>query len=154
MSTKKRTSRRASSRRGKSRSGNASRIVQGTYNPGMNPFQPPPELRFSSQWKLGDAGAVYEFYAKIMRIEADISEDDWEHEARMAFKEFEQKLRKKYPWVGRVYFTGRSGGWIAVDDPQGKMTESRLLAISKMVQSALAQFKKDIVRAYPRRSKR
>jgi hypothetical protein len=118
----------------------------------MNPWAPIPDVRFETRWKLGDPGAVYEFNVKLYSMGlGTISDVEWEHDVRVAYEEFERALRKKYPWLGPMYFTGRSGGWLAIEDPKGQMTKPRLLAISKAVQAAKAQFKKDMRAAWPRR---
>lgn len=126
------------------------RALRQRYNPGMNPFAPMPKVRFESRWTLGDPHAVYEFNVKIMGLASDASEEQWSWEVDQAREAFEHDLRAKYPWVGSVYFTGRSGGWLAVDDPAGKMTKVKLAAISKMVGAALASFKRHMVEEYPR----
>jgi hypothetical protein len=121
-------------------------------NPGMNPFAPQAQVRLPSDKSLGDAGAVYEFNIKLYRVESNASELEWEEDSRMALEEFEYDLREKYPWIGRMYQTGRSGGWLAVEDPNGKMTKATLKSISKRVEAAKRQFVKDMEQAYPRGS--
>jgi hypothetical protein len=117
---------------------------------GMNPFAPQPRVRFESRWNLGDPGAVYEFNVKIYRLESDASEGDWYHEVQSALEDFQTAVHKKYPWVGDVHFTGRSGGWLAVEDPDGRMTRAKLEAIGKLVGAGLSRFKKHMVSEYPR----
>jgi hypothetical protein len=119
-------------------------------NPGMNPFGPQAQIRLESQWQLGDAGAVYEFNIKLRRVQSSASDVEWEQDVGTALEEFEYELQKKYPWIGRVYTTGRSGGWLAVEDPNGKMTKATLQSMSQMVEAAKRQFVKDMEQAYPR----
>jgi hypothetical protein len=68
----------------------------------------------------------------------------------MAMEAFEDSLRQKYPWIGAMHRTGRSAGWLAIEDPQGKMTKAKLEDIAKRVEAAKRQFKKDMEQAYPR----
>jgi hypothetical protein len=126
-------------------------IVKGSYNPGMNPFAPQPLARFRADGKLGDAGLTYEFNVKIQKIDCEADFVDWDIDRQMAYQDFEEVLRRKYPFFTLEGFTGRSGGWLAIQDPQGRMTEKRLETIQKMVGAALKQFKKDMIAAYPRK---
>jgi hypothetical protein len=121
-------------------------------NPGMNPFVPQAKVRLEDRWRLGDVGAVYEFNIKLGLVEADVSNSQFERDAERALVEFEQKLRQKYPWIGRIYRTGRSGGWLAVEDPKGKMTKAALKSIAERVAAGKRQFVHDMERAWPRRA--
>ena len=163
MASKRRSRRSRSSRRSSShRYGNAvTRTSRGRFqgkrvpagNPGMNPFAPQADVRMHNRWSLGDVGAAYEFNIKIHGVKSDAPEDVWEEDSQMALEEFEAKLRKKYPWIGRMYRTGRSGGWLAIEDPKGKMTKATVEAMSKMVEAAKLRFVKDMEYAYPRRGR-
>lgn len=119
-------------------------------NPGMNPFGPQAQVRLENRWHLGDAGAVYEFNVKLYRVNSDAPEEIWEQDMQAARSELERTLRKKYPWIGPTYFTGRSGGWFAIEDPQGKMTKRALAEIASLVESAKKQFVADMESTYPR----
>lgn len=127
------------------------RYGRAVVNPGMNPFAPQPSVRFPGESKLGDAGVPYEFNVKIMRLESDASEEDYYHEAQRALESFQSAMHAKYPWLGDMHFSGRSGGWLTIEDPQGKMTKPKLAAIRKAVGAALAKFKAHMMKEYPRR---
>jgi len=120
----------------------------------MNPFAPQARVRLEDRWRLGDIGAVYEFNIKLGRVDAECSEAQWEQDARTALDEFEQMLRKKYPWIGNIHTTGRSGGWLAIEDPKGKMTKATLATIAKLVEAGKRQFVKDMEQAWPVRGRR
>ncbi len=117
----------------------------------MNPFAPQARVRLDNQWRLGDTNAVYEFNVKLGRVEATCSQDQWDQDVATSLDEFVQLLKKKYPWVGDVYLTGRSGGWLAVQDPKGKMTKVTLASMAKLVEAARRQFIKDMEQCWPRR---
>jgi len=120
-------------------------------NPGMDPFAPQAQVRLEDKWRLGDAGAVYEFNVKLYRIQSSATEEEWEQDRVLAVEEFETELRNKYPWIGEMYMTGRSAGWFAIEDPEGKMTKKTLEAISGLVEAAKRRFVKDMEEIYPRR---
>lgn len=101
---------------------------------------------------LGDVGAVYEFNVKLGRVEADISDREWEDELSMAQEELRTGLKNKYPWIGETHMAGRSGGWLAVEDPTGKMTKKRLEEMAKYVEAARQRFVSDIEQTHPRGS--
>jgi len=125
----------------------SSRSRKRPYNPGMNPFVPLPSVRYHG--KLGAPGTVYEFNVKLLTMRANITEEQLWDEVRSALATFQVALMKKFPWVGEVYFTGRSAGWLAIQDPKGQMTMARLVAMSKMVEASLDRFKARIVKNYP-----
>ena len=125
-------------------------IVRTTYNPGHNPFAPQPRVRFDGSRKLGDAGVTYEFNVKIQRIESDATQVQWDSEVERSFEGFTEYVRGRWPWLGAVYFTGRSGGWLAIEDPSGRMTGRTLVAIQKQVGLSLQAFKRHMVAEYPR----
>lgn len=118
-------------------------------NPGMNPFAPQAIVRLHDRWRLGDAGAEYEFNVKLRPLRLEIPESEFEQETEMALDAFEQKLRKKYPWIGQMGRTGRSGGWLSIEDPKGKMTKAKLKEIAELVEAGKRQFIKDLRNAYP-----
>ena len=120
-------------------------------NPGMNPFAPQARVRLHDQWRIGDIGAVYEFNVKLGRVESDAPQDVWDQDVWTALDQFKQELRRKYPWIGDMHLTGRSGGWLAIEDPKGKMTKAKLETIAKLVEAGKRQFVKDMEQAYPRR---
>ena len=124
-------------------------IARANYNPGMRPFEKPWGCRFEGE--LGAAGTVYEFNVKIQKIECDCPQDEWDDEVRLRVEEFERMIRRTYKGIGAIYFTGRSAGWLAIEDVDGRMTEDRLNAIDGRVRAALKQFKRDMVATYPRK---
>lgn len=102
-------------------------------------------VRLNSRWQVGDPGAVYEFGVKIYGVNAPgMSEEDWEQEVTIAREEFIEKLRKRYPWIGDSYFTGRTAGWLAIEDPRGKANMRNLKVIAEAVEKARKQFKHDV----------
>jgi hypothetical protein len=127
-------------------------FTRGRYNPGMNPFAPQPVIRFDGDKTIGDAGVTYEFNVKLHRVRSNATEEQWSFAARDAFDAFETYARGRWPWVGAVYQNGRSGGWLAVEDPQGRMTKRTLAAMQTAVEKALAKFKRHMVTTYPQRT--
>ncbi len=71
-------------------------------------------------------------------------------EAQIAVDAFADKLRKRYKWVGEVYLTGRSGGWLAVQDKDGKARGSTLETIDNLVKVAKMKFIKEMEKKFPR----
>ena len=124
-------------------------IVRGVYNPGMRPFAPQPICRFDGDKKIGDAGVTYEWNVKIYGLPSAADEYEWDHEVQEAFASFAEAAEKRWPWIGRIYQNGRSGGWLAVEDPDGRMTERSLKAMRVFVEAALARFKRHMVKVYP-----
>ena len=125
-------------------------IVKATYNPGAHPFLPQPTIRFDANARIGDEGVTYEFNVKIMKLNCEADFIDWDCERQAAYADFELVLSKKYPFFELAGFTGRSGGWLALIDQKGRMTEARLKTIQKMVDKALKEFKQRMIREYPR----
>jgi hypothetical protein len=68
----------------------------------------------------------------------------------VAIDQLKQLVKRKYPWVGAMYMTGRGPGWFAVEDPKGKMTKAKLKEMSQLVEAERRQFIKDMEEAYPR----
>jgi hypothetical protein len=126
-------------------------IVRGTYNPGMRPFAPQPVCRFDADKKIGDAGVTYEWNVKIYGLASDATTEQWDGAVADAFDAFEAYAHCRWPWLGSIYFSGRSGGWLAVHDLHGKMTERSLGAMRKVVDKALRAFKRHMITEYPRR---
>jgi hypothetical protein len=115
-------------------------------------FAPQPVIRFDGVAQLGDLDVVYEFNVKIQcMLPSSARHDEWAHEVDVAREEFELRLANKYPWLRVEGFTGRSGGWLAIRDTAGRMTEPRLHDVQRRVAAALERFKKRMVRKYPRR---
>jgi hypothetical protein len=128
------------------------RIVKTPYNPDMNPFAPIPDVRFESRWSLGNPNAVYEFNIKLPLLHSSINDEHLYFAASDAIHHFEHKLRARYPWIGLVDVCGRSGGWLTIEDPQGRMTRPVLLTISKLVKDGKRKFCRKIEEQYPRDS--
>jgi len=116
----------------------------------MNPFAPQASVRLEDRWRLGDAGAVYEFNVKLRHVRSQAPQNVWDQDVEMAIDELKQELKKRYPWIGEMYMTGRSGGWFAVEDPQGKMTKAKLDTIAKHVERRKRGFVKYMEQEYPR----
>ena len=141
------------------RHGDVQRTTRGRFtgkqvpatNPGMNPFAPQTQVRLDEQWRLGDIGAEYEFNVKLPPMRLKISELEFEHDTEVALDEFQQELRRKYPWIGQMHLTGRSGGWLSIEDPKGKMTKAKLKEIAERVEAGRRQFIKDMHQAWPAR---
>ncbi len=115
------------------------------YDPTWGPF---PSVRHEGT--LGDAGVVYEFNVKLRsRVPTSASWETMMEEAERALEDFADQLREKNKWIGNVYFTGRSGGWLAVEDREGRMTRAKLDAIAKKVGAGLKSFKKYLAEEYP-----
>ncbi|HXB28059.1 MAG TPA: hypothetical protein VNV25_25235 [Gemmatimonadaceae bacterium] len=125
-------------------------LSHGTYNPGARPFAPQPVCRFDGDKKIGDPGVTYEFNVKIYGLASNADQVDWDDEVSTALSHFKLRARLRWPWIGSIEFSGRSGGWLAVEDPQGKMTKRSLEAMQKVVAKGLAAFKRHMIRTYPR----
>lgn len=90
---------------------------------------------------LGEPGSVYEFDIRLPVIRGvKIDNEDFEFEAQHSLKEFERELRRTYTWIGQCYQTGRSGGWLAVEDKRGLATEAKLRRIMDKIDQAQAAF--------------
>lgn len=121
--------------------------------PILRPLEKDSRIRWETKWKVGDRGAVYEFNVKLFNVKlrnvvARFSDDDLYIETQHALKMFKLLLKQAYPWVGDVYFTGRSGGWLAVEDAKGKATERAILAIADRVDDARDEFVKYMKEEY------
>jgi len=103
-------------------------------------LEPDARLRWETKYEIGDPGAVYEFNVKFGAPGAKFSDEDLMIERDHAVMVFEDILRSDYPWVGRVYLTGRQGGWLAVEDKSGGATDDALLAILARVEDARDEF--------------
>lgn len=108
-------------------------------------------VRWDTKWKLGDKGAVYEFDIKLPRITGvrGMTNEEFEIEAEDSISWFEDSLRQRYTWIGQVYQTGRSGGWLAVEDKKGLATEAKLRTILGMIEKAQRDFIQYLRRTYP-----
>ena len=108
------------------------------------------ECRYDQGVRIGDPGAEYEFDIKLPVFNADMTDAEFDLEARIAIRQFKEKLTDKYSWIGRVGQTGRSGGWLLIKDEQGKATKAKLQTIINMVTAAKKAFVKRLERDYPR----
>ncbi len=107
-------------------------------------------MRYNRKAKIGTEGAVYEFQVKLHRVNADLDDYGWQDEVERAVEDFAEFLRSKYKWIGNVYITGRSGGWLAIEDAKGKARAATLETIDKLVDEGKRHFKKYIEEEYPR----
>lgn len=114
-----------------------------------------PRIRIETKYKSGEPGAVYEFNVKFHKRDysADVDDDTMYIEVREAVDVFADLLRDQFPWVGEVYLTGRSGGWLAVEDKQGKATNKKIEQIADMVDDARVEFGKYLDEAYGKKSR-
>ncbi len=107
-------------------------------------------MRLKKGWEVGDAGAVYEFDIKLPKIDGvDISNDDFEIEAMDSIQDFVRELKRRYSWIGNVYQTGRSGGWLAIEDKTGGATKAKTRKINDLVREAKDNFVRYIKDEYP-----
>ena len=110
------------------------------------------QVRYERKWHLGDPGAVYEFNIKLPKIEGVRQDLDWETiqiHAEDAIEELATLLRRRFFWVGEVYQTGRSRGWLAVEDKTGRATEAGLQKIAGLVDASRRQFIRMLREEYP-----
>ncbi len=106
-------------------------------------------MRYSREYRLGEAGAVYEFNVKLNHLRGvNISDDDLQFHVMVAFDTFRDKLRQRYTWIGDVSLTGRSSGWLAIQDRSGKAKRSTLETINKLVTNACRKFQVDLRAKY------
>ena len=105
-------------------------------------LQPDADVRWDTKWNLGDPGAVYEFNIKLRKFHAPrLTDERLSFEADGALQYFEENfLRARYPWVGKVFRGGRSGGWLAVEDRDGRATREDILEISAAVEDGRELF--------------
>ena len=108
------------------------------------------ECRYDSRKKIGDPGVEYEFDIKIPPLGVDMTADEFDYEAQDALIQLGRALKKRYPWTGRWYQTGRSGGWFAFTDEHGEATKAKLQTIIGMIEQAKEKFCKRLERQYPR----
>jgi len=100
-------------------------------------------VRWGNKYSIGDAGAVYEFNVKMHHLRGvNIDDDGLYLEVEEALERFAEKLRDRYSWIGDVSLTGRSGGWLAIEDAKGKARQSTLRTISELVRTELNAFQK------------
>lgn len=108
-------------------------------------------MRVEKKYEVGDPGAVYEFNIKLPLMRGvDCTDKEFSEAARESIEIFVRQLKQRYTWIGRVYQTGRSAGWLAIEDKKGLATEAKLKTIQKMVNRALDQFVRYMEEAYPR----
>ena len=107
-------------------------------------------MTMRTESSVGDRGAVYEVRVKLsMRIRGvKITEHELAADTDAAVEEFSDVLRSEYPWIGRVYLTGRSNGWLAIEDAKGKATKDALEAIHERVNEARKDFETSIIESY------
>lgn len=107
--------------------------------------------RYDSQARVGDKGVEYEFEIKMPVLDIEISDHEFENDARVAFKRLAAQLQSRYSWIGEVYQTGRSGGWMAFKDTRGLATPAKLRTIVGLVEEAKKKFAWQLLIDYPRR---
>lgn len=107
-------------------------------------------MRLDQKYQIGDVGAVYEYNVKLYtEIRGmDISDDELEVEVEQVVEDFAKDLHRRYKWIGVVYLTGRSGGWLAIEDKSGKATRRSLKTIDGLVTKAKDQFVEDLWSSY------
>lgn len=108
-------------------------------------------MRLDRRHAIGDVGAVYEFDVKlpILRDKCPLlSQGELENDTEIAVDEFKNILQNRYDWVGNVYLTGRSNGWLAVEDSRGEATREALVEINSLVDEAYDQFMDSLREAY------
>jgi hypothetical protein len=107
-------------------------------------------MRLEKKWSVGDRGAEYEFRVKLsMRVRGvKISDNELGMETEQAVELFADELRNDYPWVGRVGLTGRSGGWLLVEDARGQATEDELSDINARVDQARKDFETALIESF------
>ena len=109
--------------------------------PTLAPLEPDSRIRWETKHRIGQAGAVYEFNVKLPRIpEATFTEEDLYIERDIALMVFKDLLKQDFKWVGDVYFTGRSSGWLAVEAGKGGATQKQILDIADRVDDARDEF--------------
>ena len=104
---------------------------------------------------VGNSINTYSFNVKIyQKVEADFDGDSWDTwnwEAELAVEKFARMLKRRYKWVGKVYLTGRSGGWLAIENVNGETRQSTLETISELVKVGKKRFIARIEKKYPRK---
>jgi hypothetical protein len=107
-------------------------------------------IRYDSNKKIGDVGVVYEFNVKLsMRIRGlACSEMSLSFDTEQAVDACAADLRHRYPWIGDVCLTGRSNGWLACTDREGRATEDKLKRIDVLVVKARRAFEDDLIARY------
>ncbi len=108
------------------------------------------ECRWDQGHEIGDKDVEYEFNIKLPPFDADMTDDDFEAEAKAAIGYLKTKLRDRYSWIGAMGQTGRSGGWLFIQDRTGGATKAKLRKIIETVTAAKKSFIKQMERLYPR----
>jgi hypothetical protein len=116
----------------------------------MNRITIESECRWDSDQHIGDKDVEYEFNIKLPPFKANMSEEDFEAEAKAALAYLKSKLRERYSWIGAMGQTGRSGGWFFIQDRTGGATKAKLRKIIEIVTSEKRAFVKQMERLYPR----
>lgn len=109
---------------------------------------PIPDMR--TEGPIGKAGTVYEFNIKLHHelIGLSLTDDDLAIESDLAVQGIAEVLRESYPWISEVYQSGRSGGWLAIKDADGKAREKSLREISEFIQEEKAEFARELKERY------
>jgi hypothetical protein len=131
-------------------SGTGERVGGLRRNPGHDPtWGRQARMRFETKYKIGDVGAEYEFNVKMHHLRGvNISDDQLQYEVEEAVEAFAEQLRHQYKWIGNVYLTGRSAGWLLVKDVKGAAREEDLEDIARQVHVALRRFQDNLREEY------
>jgi hypothetical protein len=106
-------------------------------------------MRYEKGREIGEPGGVYEFNVKLRRLRGvKISDSKLYHETEDALHAFAGRLRKRFRWIDTIELRGRSNGWLAIEDPQGRATKSELRTINTMVENALSKFQEGLRKEY------
>jgi len=108
------------------------------------------ECRYEQGKKIGDPDVEYEFNIKLPPFDAEITNDDFEAEVKAAIGYLKYKFRSRYSWIGAMGQTGRSGGWLFIQDRTGGATKAKLGKIIDIITAEKKSFIKRMERLYPR----
>lgn len=108
---------------------------------------PVPDMR--TEGPVGKPGTVYEFNIKLRGLRGvKISDEELYVESELAVRGLSETLQESYPWISEVYQTGRSGGWLAIKDRDGKARDQSLREIGKFIQEERESFEQDLRERY------
>lgn len=106
--------------------------------------------RWDTRDAVGNVGVEYEFEIKIPTISGvDCTNAEFEDLASQFIADFKRTLKSRYTWVGDVYTSGRSGGWLTVVDKKGLATREKLKTIIGLVEKGKRAFVKELKYQYP-----
>lgn len=106
-------------------------------------------MRYEKGSEIGDLGVTYDFDIRLPVFRGiQISDANFGREAQESLQYVKRRIKRAFPWVGRIEQTGRSGGWLSVEDPKGKANKTKLQHIAKIVDEERDMFMRMLKKNY------